>query len=133
MKNMTNDYYTLDNGKSAIDYIYQAHLEFAYGNSFKYLVRCGRKENNSAESDLNKALTYVLSADNEMSFAHRMLRKIYNMFTFNFDTQMCEHHLASILKSIIRFERPTKVAKKIVKYAKWRGINVKPEFEKYGE
>lgn len=133
MENMNQSYYTLDNGKSAINYIYEAHLEFAYGNAFKYLCRASRKPGNSAESDLNKALTYVLSADNEMSFIHRIAHKLYNMVTFNFNTQMCEHHLASVLKSIIRFERPSKIAKRIVKYAKWRGINVKPEFEKYGK
>jgi hypothetical protein len=42
-------------------------------------------------------------------------------------------HLGDTLRSIIRFDDPCVIARKIVKYAKWRGINVKPEFEKYGE
>ena len=130
---MTQNYYVLDNGKSAVDYIYTYHLGFSGGNAFKYLVRAGRKENNSAESDINKALVYITSSHNEVPVIERLLKRIYNMFTFNADTQMCEHHLADILRAIIRFDDPCVIARKIVKYAKWRGINVKPEFEKYGE
>ena len=32
---MKSDYYTLDNGKQAICYIYEYNLGFAYGNAFK--------------------------------------------------------------------------------------------------
>lgn len=133
MENMNQNYYVLDNGKSAIDYIYEFHLGFSYGNAFKYLCRAGRKEDNSAESDINKSLVYITSSHNEVPLIERFLKRIYNTFTFNADTQMCEHHLASVLRSIIRFDDPTAIARKIIKYAKWRGINVKPEFAKYGE
>ena len=128
---MHKDYYTLDNGRQIVDYIYTAHLGFSYGNAAKYLCRASRKPGESGESDLNKALTYVLSANEEFSFIQRVALKLYNLLTFNFNDQFSEHHLRDVLCSIIRFDRPTKVARKIVKYAKWRGIPIKEEFSKY--
>ena len=64
-------YYMLANGKSASDYIYDGKLKFSRGNSFKYISRCGRKENNTAESDLNKALVYILSGLLSQNFIYQ--------------------------------------------------------------
>ena len=128
---MKSDYYELDNGKQIVQYIYDYKLGFAYGNAAKYLARAGRKENNSAESDINKALVYVTSVKDELSLVERLALKVRNTFLFNDKDQMCEHHLAKVLKSIIKFDDCDKVANLIVKYADWRGINVKPEFREY--
>ena len=126
---MKSDYYTLDNGKQAIYYIYEHGLGFSYGNAFKYLVRAGRKENNSADSDLNKALVYIMSSDKEMTLAKRLAKRTYNKLKFNIKTQFAEHHLAEILKSIILFDDPIKIARMIVQYMKFRGIEVNDRFK----
>lgn len=128
---MKSDYYELDNGKQAVYYIYNYKLQFSYGNCFKYLCRAGRKEGNSAESDINKALVYASSVNDELTRPERIALKIRNSILFNSDDQMCEHHLAKVLKSIIKFDDYKKIIKLIVKYADWRGVNVKPEFRKY--
>lgn len=128
---MKSDYYELDNGKQIVQYIFDYKLGFAYGNAAKYLCRAGRKEGNTSESDLNKALVYVTSVNDELTLPERLALKVRNTFLFNSQDQMCEHHLAKILKSIIKFDDYKKVAKLIVKYADWRGINVKSEFRKY--
>lgn len=126
---MKSDYYTLDNGRQAIHYIYEYKLGFSYGNCFKYLVRAGRKENNSAESDLNKALVYIMSSDKEMTLAKRLAKRAYNSLVFNDKTQFAEHHLAEILKSIILFDDPIKIARMITNYMKFRGIEVNDRFK----
>lgn len=126
---MKSDYYELDNGKQAIFYIYEYALGFSYGNAFKYLVRAGRKENNSADSDLNKALVYIMSSDKEMTLAKRLAKRAYNKLKFNTKTQFAEHHLAEILKSIILFDDPIKIARMIVNYMKFRGIEVNDRFK----
>ena len=115
---MHQNYYELSNGKQAVDYIYLGCLGFSYGNAFKYLVRASRKPGNSAESDLNKALTYITSSDREYSFIVRLLLRIRNWF---------KH----ILKAIINFEKPAKIATMIVKYMQDRGIMVNDEFKQY--
>lgn len=131
MKNMDKSYYVLDNGKSAIDYITEFHLQFTYGNCFKYLCRCGKKDGNSAESDLNKALNYITSAHNEISTLERLTRKLINTLRFNTKTQFAEHHLASILKSIITYDSPKIITKRIIAYAKWRNIKVDDKYLNY--
>lgn len=126
---MKSDYYTLDNGRQAIHYIYEYNLGFSYGNCFKYLVRAGRKENNSAESDLNKALVYIMSSDKEYPLAKRLAKRAYNSLIFNDKTQFAEHHLQEILYAIIKFDDPIKIARMIVEYMKFRGINVSDKFK----
>lgn len=128
---MHQDYYSLDNGKQAVDYIYLGCLGFSYGNAFKYLVRASRKPGNSAESDLNKALTYITSSDKEYSFIIRLLLRIRNWFVFNHAYSFNEHHIKHILKAIINFEKPAKIATMIVKYMQDRGIRVNDEFKQY--
>lgn len=49
---MNNDYYSLKNGKSAIDYIYKFNLLFARGNVFKYLTRASTRSHGSEQSGL---------------------------------------------------------------------------------
>ena len=131
MEIMTQSYYKLDDGRSAIDFIYAYHLGFSYGNAFKYCVRASRKPDNSAESDLNKALVYITSSHNEVSVIKRLFKRIYNTLTFNVDVHFADSEMTAILRSIIRFDDPSAIARKLVKYAKQRGVNVKPEFEKY--
>ena len=128
---MFQNYYELDNGKQASYYIFKHKLGFSYGNCFKYLVRANRKANNSAESDLNKALSYIVEANKEYSFFNRLAHKLYNTYTFNFNTQFAEHNLAQILYSIIRFDSPKKIAKQIIKYMNLHGVKVKDEYKKY--
>lgn len=132
MENMTQSYYTLADGKSAIDFICLYHLGFFYGNAFKYCVRASRKPGNSAESDINKALVYITSSHNEISVIKRLWMRIYNIFTFSADVQFADEEMSRILRSIILYDDPSSIAARLVKYASKRGINVKPEFEKYG-
>lgn len=131
MEYMTQSYYTVANGKSAIDFIYEYNLEFARGNCVKYLIRAGRKDNNSAESDLNKALVYISSANKEVSFLEKIFRRIYNTLTFDYSTEFVNKDMDRIIKSVIKFDDPNKIATMIVNYMDNRGINVKPEFDKY--
>lgn len=128
---MHQNYYELSNGQQAVHYIYEYNLGFSYGNALKYVVRAGRKQNNSAESDLNKALTYITSAKNEYSFFKRLWLRIRNWLMFSFESDLTEHHIKHILTAIIRFENPTKVAEMIVSYMNCRGIAVKDEFKQY--
>ena len=129
---MHQNYYELDNHKQAVEYVYEYGLGFSYGNALKYCVRAGRKDNNSAESDLNKALTYITSAKSEFCFVVRFVKRIFNSCSFDDSVRLAEPQIQSILKAIIKFDRPNKIAKMIVAYMKDRGINVKPQFERYG-
>lgn len=131
MEHMTQSYYTMENGKSAIYFIYEYHLGFARGNCMKYCVRAGRKDNNSAESDLNKALVYITSADNEIPLFEKLFRRVYNTLTLDYSTEFVNKDMDRIIKSVIKFDDPNKIATMIVKYMDNRGINVKPEFDKY--
>lgn len=128
---MHQDYYELENGRQAVSYVYEYHLGFAYGNALKYCVRAGRKDNNSAESDLNKALSYIESAKSEFSFIKRMIMKLFNTWSFDSNARLAEPQISAILKAIIKFDKPEKIARMIVKYMKDRGINVKPEYKCY--
>lgn len=123
-------YYMLANGKSASDYIFEGKLKFSMGNAFKYVSRCGRKENNTAESDLNKALVYVLSSDKEFSFIERFKLHIRNSLLFHDDISD-DKDVDHILRAIIKFEDKENIARMIVRYMKSRGINVKPEYKHY--
>ena len=123
-------YYTLAKGKSASDYIFKGKLKFSMGNAFKYVSRCGRKENNTAESDLNKALVYVLSSDKEFSFIDRVKLRIRNSLLFHGDISD-DKSVDHILRAIIKFEDKENIARMIVHYMKSRGINVKPEYKRY--
>lgn len=127
---MHSDYYTLDNGKQAVDYICEYNLGFYYGNAFKYLVRAGRKEGNSAEKDLNKALNYIIASHSENGLFKRILLHVYNSWKFNSQTQFASRTLADILCSIIRFESNVKIAKMIISYMDDRNIKVKDEYRK---
>jgi len=126
---MKSSYYELDNGKQIVYYIYKYNLNFSYGNAAKYLCRAGRKQNNSAESDLNKALVYIISSDKEIPLAKRLLMRAINTIKFNDKVQFAEHHLQEILCSIIKYDDPIKIARMIVSYMKFRGINVSDEFK----
>lgn len=123
-------YYMLANGKSASDYIYDGKLKFSRGNSFKYISRCGRKENNTAESDLNKALVYILSSDKEFSLIEKFMLHIRNTILF-YGEISSDKSIDDILHAIIKFEDRENVARMIVAYMKSRGINVKPEYKCY--
>lgn len=128
---MHSDYYTLDNGLQAVDYIFNYSLGFSYGNAFKYTVRAGRKDGNSAEKDLLKALDYVLSSDKEYSFLTRMLLRMKNKKIFNQRSQFAPRPVADILSALILFDKPSKIAKLIVKYMRIRDIVIPEEFKKY--
>lgn len=131
MKNMNQQYYRLDNGKSAVEYVYEYSLGFSYGNAFKYCVRAGKKDGNSAEKDFNKALTYIVSANNEVGFFHRIAKRIYNTYKFNSKTQFAPRNLADILCAIIQYRDYKTVAKLIIKYMKVNNIKVNDEFARY--
>lgn len=126
---MKSDYYTLDNGKQIVYYIYKYNLNFSYGNCAKYLCRAGRKDGNSAESDLNKALVYIISSDKEISLSRRLFMHMINSARFNDKTQFAEHHLVEILKAVIKYDDPIKIARMIVNYMKFRGIEVNDRFK----
>ena len=51
--------------------------------------------------------------------------------SFEDNLALTDKKLAAILKSIIKFENPDKIAKMIVKYANERGINVNQEYTHY--
>lgn len=126
----TQSYYMLANGKSASDYIFDGKLKFSRGNSFKYVSRAGRKENNSAESDLNKALVYILSSDKEFSCAEKFVLHVRNTILFCGEISS-DREVDDILHAIIKFEDKESVARMIVGYMKSRGVNVKPEYQCY--
>lgn len=128
---MNQNYYVLDNGVAAVNYIYEYSLGFSYGNAFKYCARAGKKEGNSAEKDFNKALTYILSSNNEISFFHRIAKSIYNTWKFNDKIQFAPRNLADILCAIIQFKDCKTIAKLIIRYMKTNHITIKPEFLKY--
>ena len=48
-----------DNHYEAIKVIDAWNLDFCLGNVVKYISRAGKKDNNSAEQDLKKALWYL--------------------------------------------------------------------------
>lgn len=128
---MHQNYYELANGKQAVDYIYLGCLGFSYGNAFKYVVRAGRKRDNSAESDLNKALTYITSANNEYSFLKRLFLRARNWLIFSFEPDLKEHNIKDILDAIVKFKNPDKIARLIVAYMNKRGYKVKDEFKHF--
>lgn len=132
-RTFSQNYYDVGNGHQILDFIYEYGLGFSYGNAAKYMIRAGRKENNSADSDLNKALNYITSSSEEFSFLKRMWMRMWNTFTFNDNMALHDKKLATILKSIIKFDKPEKIAHMIVVYANERGINVKPEYKHYAD
>lgn len=131
MEHMTQSYYTVANGKSAIDFIYEYNLGFSYGNAFKYLARASKKPGNSAESDLNKAISYIVTSHNELSFFERLWLQLYNRIKFKKDIHLTDKSLESILVAIIYFNNPNKIAKMIIDYMKLHNIVVHKEFLKY--
>jgi len=124
------NYYMLSNNKSASDYIFEGKLKFSMGNAFKYVSRCGKKENNTAESDLNKALVYTLASDKEFSYIERLALRIRNTVLFCYEISS-DRQIDDILHAIIKFENKEDIARMIVNYMKFRGINVKPEYKCY--
>lgn len=128
---MKSDYYELSNGKQAIYYIYTYKLGFSYGNAFKYLVRASRKPGNSAESDLNKALTYITSSKEEYSCFYRVIIKLTNRLKFNSKDRLQNNDIHRILMSIISFNSYKEIAEMIVAYMNKHGIPVKDEFKQY--
>lgn len=124
------NYYMLSNNKSASDYIFDGKLKFSMGNVFKYVSRCGRKENNSAESDLNKALVYTLASDKEFSYIEKLALRIRNTVLFCYEISP-DRQIDDILHAIIKFDDKEDIARMIVNYMKFRGINVKPEYKRY--
>lgn len=42
-----------------IDFIIDKKLDFCLGNAIKYIVRAGKKDGNSAEQDISKAIQYL--------------------------------------------------------------------------
>lgn len=128
---MNNDYYSLKNGKSAIDYIYKFNLSFARGNAFKYLTRASRKPNESAEKDLTKALTYILTSDDDISKCFRIALRYINRIKFNEHEEIADFRIQEILKAIILFESKEQIAKMIIDYMNFLGLTVKKEFRQY--
>ena len=128
---MFNDYYELCNGRQIVFYVYKYNLSFAYGNSAKYICRAGRKADNSSESDLNKALVYITSVNDEYSKLRQLVKRILNSIVFHFEYKFDKQPLSDILYSVIKFEDPDKIARMIVSHMVKNGIKVKPEFEKY--
>ena len=128
---MFNDYYELRNGRQIVFYVYKYNLSFAYGNSAKYICRAGRKADNSSESDLNKALVYITSVNEEFSKFRRLVKHVVNSFVFNFEYKFDLQPLSHILYAIIRFEDPDKIARMVVDHMVKNNIKVNPEFEKY--
>ena len=128
---MHSDYYELDNGKQIVEYIYKYNLGFSYGNAAKYVCRAGRKEGNSAEKDSNKAIVYIMSSDEEFPIYKRLAMRAFNKLSFNDKTQFAEHHLADILKAIITFDEPAKIIKMILRYMRFRNINIDDKFSNF--
>ena len=54
-----SEYYGKDNPFEAIKIIDYYGLNFCLGNVIKYILRAGKKSDNSYEQDLNKALDYL--------------------------------------------------------------------------
>lgn len=127
---MYSDYYSLNHGRQAVDFIYEANLGFSYGNCFKYCVRANRKPDSTAESDLNKALTYMESAKKEYCFLKRLFLRFFNSFTVE-HIQFSSKDLSDILNAIVKFDSPERISRLIVKYMASRNIPIKKEFEKY--
>jgi len=123
-------YYMLANNKSASDYIFEGKLKFSRGNAFKYVSRQGKKALNTAESDLNKAITYMLVSDTEFSRIEKFMLHIRNVFLFSGEISI-DKDIDDILHAIIKFEDKDSVVRMIVCYMKQRGLNVRPEFELY--
>lgn len=130
---MKSDYYELSNGKQAIYYIYKYRCGFSYGNAFKYLVRASRKPGNSAESDLNKALTYITSSKEEYSYFYRVIVKLTNRLKFSQKDRLQDSDIHRILMSIISFNSYKEIAEMIVAYMNKHGIFVKDEFKQYAK
>lgn len=128
---MFNDYYELCNGRQIVFYVYKYRLSFAYGNAAKYICRFGKKANNSSESDLNKALVYIESVNDEYSKFRRLVKHLFNSIVFKFEYRFDDQPLSGVLYSLIRFEDPDKIARTVVRYMVEHHINVKPEFKKY--
>ena len=128
---MYQDYYELYDGKQAVDYIYKYNLGFSYGNAFKYCARASRKPYNSAKSDLNKALSYILSVDKEYSSVKFTLKKLINTSLYKSCLFVDDFQMSAILEAIIKFDNPDKLAGQIVKLMKIRGIDVNPEYCNY--
>ena len=57
--NHPSHYGGMDNPYEAIKVIDAWNLDFCLGNVVKYISRAGKKDNNSKEQDLKKALWYL--------------------------------------------------------------------------
>lgn len=51
-------YYQLPSGKFLEDFIWEKGLDFAEGSALKYRWRAGKKDGESSEKDINKAVHY---------------------------------------------------------------------------
>lgn len=100
-------------------------------NAFKYLVRASIKPVNSAESDLNKALTYITSSKEKYSCFYRVIVKLTNLLKFNRKDRLQDSDIHYILMSIISFNNYKEIAEMIVAYMNKHGIPVKDEFKQY--
>lgn len=128
---MQQDYYKLSNGKQAVDYIYKMNLHFSYGNAFKYITRASRKPDNTAESDMNKALVYLISVKDEMCFLKRVMLGLINRLSINEKEKLGDDYLSDILISIMKFKDPKYIANLLINYADMKCIPVKQEFRDY--
>lgn len=63
------DYYKSESGKfQVIDIIERYKMPFGLGSAFKYLVRAGKKSNNKASTDCEKALYYLNREQKELTY-----------------------------------------------------------------
>lgn len=53
------EHYLKDSGHEVIDVIEAWRLSFSLGNAIKYIARAGRKNSETREEDLKKALWYI--------------------------------------------------------------------------
>ena len=94
-------------------------------------MRASRKPGNSAESDLNKALTYITSSKDEYSCFYRVIVKLTNLLKFKRKDRLQDNDMHRILMSIISFNSYKEIAEMIVAYMNKHGIPVKDEFKQY--
>ncbi len=53
------NHYKTQNGKQVIDFIEKYCIDFSLGNAVKYLMRAGKKQNETFYDDINKAIWYI--------------------------------------------------------------------------
>tara|TARA_Y100000034_G_C6740293_1_gene328467 strand:+ start:252 stop:479 length:228 start_codon:yes stop_codon:yes gene_type:complete len=53
------EHYLKNTGHEVIDVISAWNLDFCLGNAIKYIARAGKKNSNTTEEDLKKAIWYI--------------------------------------------------------------------------